>query len=178
MEAALQRAFERLESSRAALLARAGQHDAEALDRPPRPGAWSAGQVLQHLLASETLTLGYIQKKMQAGTSLPRAGVVSRLRLLALRAALASPLRFRAPRATAAVAERVDLAALCAQWDETRAGWRRLLDRFPPELRGKAVFRHPFVGLLGIEDTLGFLQAHLDHHARQVAAALAPARRG
>jgi hypothetical protein len=34
------------------------------------------------------------------------------------------------------------------------------------------VFRHPVVGLLGIDDTLGFLQAHLDHHAKQVRAAL------
>jgi uncharacterized damage-inducible protein DinB len=177
VEADLQRAFERLESSRVALLAQAGRQDAEALNRPSRPGAWSAGQILHHLLMSETLTLGYINKKMQAGAALPRAGVASRLRLLALRVALASPLRVRAPAATSSVPEQVELAALRARWDETRASWRQLLDAFPSELRGRVVFRHPFVGLLRIEETLGFLQAHLEHHARQVVAALAAAGR-
>jgi hypothetical protein len=30
------------------------------------------------------------------------------------------------------------------------------------------VFRHGWVGLMGLRDTLGFLQSHLDHHVRQV----------
>ena len=39
---------------------------------------------------------------------------------------------------------------------------------FPEELLDRLVFRHGFVGLMGLPDTLGFMQAHLDHHARQV----------
>ena len=57
-------------------------------------------------------------------------------------------------------------------WDEARASWRALLDGFPAALESRLVFRHPFVGLLGLADTLGFLQAHLDHHLRQVERAL------
>jgi hypothetical protein len=30
------------------------------------------------------------------------------------------------------------------------------------------VFRHMMVGLMGLPDTLTFLQSHLVHHARQI----------
>jgi hypothetical protein len=168
----LQRRFDRLEATRLRALAILEPHAAATLNRAPAPGRWSALQVLHHVIAAETATLGYIRKKMQAGTSLPPAGLASRLRALALEVALASPLRLRAPAVTASVPAEVDPAGLRAQWDEARASWRGLLDGLPAALESRLVFRHPFVGLLGLADTLGFLQAHLDHHLRQVERAL------
>ena len=117
------------------------------------PPAWEAG------------TLGYVSKKMRGGSSLPRAGLVSRLRLLALQLSNASPLRFRAPGVAADVPAEIDPDELLRRWDEVRAGWKERLDDFPDELLDRMVFRHMMVGL---PDTLSFLQSHLDHHARQV----------
>jgi hypothetical protein len=164
--------LERLEASRVRALSLLADHDAAALNRAPAPGRWSALQVLHHVVESEAATLGYVRKKMQAGASLPPAGLASRLRRAAVQVGLALPLRFRAPAVAAAVPESVEPDLLRARWDEVRAGWRDLLGAFPSHLDGRLVFRHPFAGRMGLADTLAVLQAHLDHHVPQVERAL------
>lgn len=173
MNVAIQDAFERLETTRAEVLRLLEGHDHDVLNRTRGDGGWSALQVLHHVVAAEGATLAYIKKKMQAGTAIPRAGLRSRLRLLALRLALASPLRFRAPAATASVPPEIDAEKLRADWESGRGAWRALLTAFPEDLVARQVFRHPLVGRMGLSDTLGFMRSHLDHHARQVERALA-----
>lgn len=177
MHATLARRFDRLEAARARVLDTLAGREPFALNRAPAPGKWSALQVLEHVVTSEALTLGYIRKKMQAGTALPRAGVTSRLRLLALEATLASPLRFRAPAAVAGVSPAIDPAALRARWDGVRGEWRGLLEAFPAELLDRLVFRHPRAGRMSLEHAVGTLEAHLAHHVPQVERALAAASR-
>jgi hypothetical protein len=164
----LQERFDRLEITRSRVLARLEGHDRTRLNRPRADGGWSVLQILHHVIAAEAGTLRYISKKMLAGTSLPRAGLKSRLRLWALRVTLASPLRFRAPGTIGDVPDETDPAELKAHWDDVRVSGKELLDGFPGELLDRMVFRHGFVGLMGLPDTLDFLQAHLDHHVRQV----------
>jgi hypothetical protein len=161
-------AFDRLEATRARVLRRLDGIDRDRLNRPSARGGWSVLQVLHHVTASEAASLEYVGKKMKAGESLPRAGMKSRLRLLALQLALASPLRLKAPAATAGVPPEIEPAELRARWDAVRAAWRERLEGFPVGIVDRTVLRHPYVGLLGLPDTLGFLQAHLEHHARQV----------
>jgi hypothetical protein len=168
----LGRRLERLEASRVRALSIVAAHEAAALNRPPAPGRWSALQVLHHVVESEAATLGYVRKKMQAGKSLPPAGIGSRLRRAAVAIGLALPLRFRAPAVAASVPDVVEPGALRARWDEVRAGWRELVAAFPSDLEGRLVFRHPFAGRMGLADTLAVLQAHLDHHVPQVERAL------
>jgi hypothetical protein len=120
------------------------------------------------VITAEAGTLGYVSKKMKGGKSLPRAGLVSRARLLALQAALASPFRFKAPGVTADVPEEIEPEELVARWQEVRSGWAERLEGFPDELLDRMVFRHGMVGLMGLPDTLRFLRSHLAHHARQV----------
>ena len=173
MDQQLQQRFDRLESTRRDVLSRLEGHDRARLNRLRSDGGWSALQVLHHVIAAEAGTLSYASKKMQGGTALPRAGLLSRLRLLGLQAAMVSPLRFKAPGMTADVPREIDPDELRARWDEVRAGWEKLLESFPEEILDRMVFRHGFAGLMGLPDTLGFMQAHLEHHARQVDGVLA-----
>ena len=173
MNQQMQRRFDRLESTRRDVLAGLEGHDRARLNRLRSDGGWSALQVLHHVIAAEAGTLSYTSKKMRGGTSLPRAGLLSRLRLLSLRVAMVSPLRFKAPGVTADVPEEIDPEVLRARWDEVRAGWEKLLESFPEEILDRMVFRHGFVGLMGLPDTLGVMQSHLEHHARQVERVLA-----
>lgn len=173
MNAAIRDAFERLETTRFEVLRLLDGRDHSVLNRTRADGGWSALQVLHHVVAAEEATIGYIKKKMQAGASIPRAGVRSRLGLLGLRLAFASPLRFRAPAATASVPAEIDAAGLRAGWQSGREAWRALLAAFPEDLVNRQVFRHPVAGRMSLRDTLGFMQSHLDHHARQVERALA-----
>lgn len=168
----LARGLERLERSRGRALRTLEGHRPETLNRAPAPGKWSALQTLHHVVTAETLTLGYIRKKMQAGDALPRATVASLLRLLLLEAALASPLRRRAPAMVADVPERVDAAELAARWDGVRAGLRELAEAFPPQHLDRLVFRHPVVGRLTLAHAIDSMAAHLDHHLPQVERAL------
>ena len=174
----LARRVEKLEASRALALSLLDPHDCEALNRPPAPGRWSALQVLHHVVESEAKTLGYVRKKMQAGASLPPAGLASRLRRTAVVLTLASPLRVRAPASAASVPDEIDPAALRARWETVRHDLRALLDGFPPELERRLVFRHPVAGRMGLADALAVLQAHLDHHVRQVRRAVDPSPSG
>jgi hypothetical protein len=169
----LQQRLERLEATRAGVVSRIEPVERASLNRPRADGGWSVLQVLHHVIVAEAGTLRYISKKMLAGMSLPRAGLVSRLRQLTLQAALVSPFRFQAPGVTADVPAEVDPAELLGRWEETRRGWRKLLDEFPEEILDRMVFRHGLVGLMGLRDTLDFLQGHLDHHVRQVERLLA-----
>jgi hypothetical protein len=166
------RRLERLEASRARALSLLAPHDSPALNRAPGPGRWSALQVLHHVVETEAATLGYIRKKMQAGASLPRAGLGSHLRRAAVQLGLALPLRFRAPAVVAVVPEVIDPAALRARWEEVRVGWRQQLEALPAHLEARLLFRHPVAGRMGLSDTLAVLQAHLDHHVLQVERAL------
>ena len=167
--AAVRARFERLESSRRALLdSVAGLPDA-TVRRQPAEGVWSIVQVVGHVTLAEEATLAYLRKKMQAPSAIPAAGPMSWVRMMAVAVVLRSPLRRKAPPLTADPPASVGLAEASARWDRVRVEWAAFLDAFPPELLGRAVFRHPFAGRMSVVHTLGFLEEHQRHHARQIA---------
>jgi hypothetical protein len=171
----LARRLERLERSRQRALALLSGRDAATLNRAPAAGRWSALQVLHHVVTAEALTLRYIRKKMQAGDALPRASFGSRLRLLAVEAVLASPLRVRAPDVVAEVPPHVDADELRSRWEAVRDDLRALVEEFPAELLDRLVFRHAIGGRMTLAHALGTLEAHLDHHLPQVERAVSVA---
>jgi hypothetical protein len=118
---------------------------------------------------ADEATLGYLRKKMQAPAAIPPAGPMSWVRMIAVAAVLRSPVRRKAPPQTANPPADVGLAEAAARWHRVRTEWAAFLDAFPAELAGRAVFRHPFAGRMSIAHTLGFMQEHQRHHARQIA---------
>jgi uncharacterized damage-inducible protein DinB len=160
--------FEKMEARKAELMRALASLDAETLNRPPAPGAWSILQVIAHLTKSESGTLQYIKKKTQDPAALPKSGFMPWLRTGGLVLALRSPFKFKAPKAAAEVPERSDFQAASLAWAEVREDWREFVDAFPPALNDRVIFRHPFVGLLGPAQTMMFLNEHLLHHIRQV----------
>jgi uncharacterized damage-inducible protein DinB len=166
--AALQRRFDRLEAGRRALLDSLAGLDEERLRRQPGEGRWSIIQVLGHLTLAEEATLAYLRKKMQDPSSIPAAGFTSLARLVIVAAVLRSPLRRQAPALTADPPASRSLSEARRHWDRVRADWAAFLQSFPPDLLGRAVFRHPFAGRMSIAHTLGFMNEHLRHHAKQI----------
>jgi hypothetical protein len=176
VDPALARSLARLEASRLRVLGAVDGVPHATLNRAPAPGQWSALQVLHHVVTVEALTLGYVRKKMQAGAALETAGPASRLRLLAVQAALALPIRVKAPAIASDVPRESELTVLRARWDDVRSGLDELARSFPVELLDRLVFRHPSVGRMTLAQAFGTLEAHLDHHIPQIERALAGGR--
>ncbi len=169
MSAELHQQFERLEDQRTALFARVDGLDDGALNQPPAEGKWSIIQVMSHLTVAEKLSLAGIRKKMANRAGLQKAGLAGRARSAFLRLVLRLPVRIKAPaRALPAVPERQDLETTRRQWDEVRAAWRKTIGSFPPELSDQGIFRHPVVGLMSFAQALRFIEAHVEHHAKQI----------
>lgn len=166
--AGLLRRFERLEADRAALLDSLGDLDEESLRRPSPSGGWSILQIVGHLRMAEEHSLSYVRKKLQDPGAIPRADLRSLWRLTVLAFFLRTPLRFRAPERVANPPADASLAGARSEWDEVRRGWRELIEGFPAELLGHAVYRHPYVGRMNLRHCLGFVSEHFRHHRKQI----------
>lgn len=169
MNPGLQQRFSRVKKARADLLARVEGVDEARLNQKPGEGQWSVIQVFCHLIKVEELSLGYIRKKMQAGTDTPLGGFVSKLKSTALTMVMRTSLRVKAPdRRVANLPESQTLQETIENWNRVRADWQKTLDSFPVELLDRTVYRHPVVGLMNIEQGLAFLEEHIRHHVKQV----------
>jgi len=163
--------FEQLDRATARLLAAAEALGPDAT-RQPAPGAWSAAQVVHHLLFIEGRMLKAIQSKLQDPDQLLNPSLVTRLRALLVRGLLRLPgLRVTAP---PGVATRTDaneippLAQMQADWQALRRQWEQLLNEYPGPLLGRAIFPHPRAGMLNIYQSMEFLVDHLLHHQQQM----------
>lgn len=136
----------------------------------PPGGGWSVQQVLQHLYVAESSTLSYLRRKAEDPSALPRVNLASRLRVMALELALASPLRFKAP----AMASEAHFPAE-ETWEQTLQRIRtnhQELHSFLRELDSRLeriqLFRHPVAGRMPIDGVFRFFRWHVRHHQRQV----------
>jgi hypothetical protein len=131
------------------------------------PDSWSLAQVLHHLHMTEAGSLAYMQKKLPAADSLSPSSLKAKIYLRLLFFTYVLNLKFKAPEVVAHPANS-DLAVLEGQWEKTSAHFREFLAQNGASLGKKAIFRHPFVGRLGLEDTLYFLIRHFRHHLGQM----------
>ncbi|WP_400191274.1 DinB family protein [Hymenobacter sp. B81] len=166
--------FEQLESATEQLL-RAAEALGSRAHEAPAPGQWSAAHVVHHLAASEDAIGQYLRHKLQQETSeLRRSNWKASLRAALLRLALRLPgFKFKAPARVADLtpadaAELPSLAELRLGWARTRRQLEQLLNEFPGQLAGRAIFRHPRAGMLTIQQTLDFMLDHVLHHRQQL----------
>ncbi|KAA9339528.1 DinB family protein [Hymenobacter busanensis] len=164
--------FEQLENATEKLL-RAAEALGDQSHQVPAPGQWSAAHVVQHLVVAEQGVEQYIQHKLQQKEGLRTADLKGRFRSLLLRVLLRLPgMKFRAPERLAALMPAdsaiPSLAELRQQWAATRRKLERLLNEYPSPLMNQAIFKHPRVGMLTIQQTLDFMLDHVLHHQQQL----------
>ena len=171
MDDRLRRRFDRLETQQAALLARLDGLGDDLLNRTPGEGEWSVIQVLCHLCLAEELSVGYMREKMKGTAS--AAGLTHRLKSSLLSLALRSPLRFRAPGRSTEVPDWEALSVVAGRWGAARRELEEILDDQPAEMVDRAIFKHPRVGMISLDQTLRFVEEHIAHHERQIERVLA-----
>jgi uncharacterized damage-inducible protein DinB len=141
----------------------------ELVNRRPAPGEWSALQVLEHLVASETGTLGYIRKKTSSGWEpLEVAGPAHTEAGEALIERLRSDERYTAPAILAEPQGAENYRRLLERWEQLREEMEHFFFSLDEEFFPRLVFRQPAAGQIHLFHTLEFLRYHLDHHVPQL----------
>ncbi|WP_345226322.1 DinB family protein [Hymenobacter koreensis] len=165
--------FEQLELATEKLL-RAAEALGARSHEVPAAGQWSAAHVVHHLLVAEQGIEQYIQQKLLQEEGLRKVSLKGRLRALLLRILLRVPgLKFRAPQRLAQLSPAEGagippMSELRQQWASSRRTLEQLLNEYPSRLMSKAIFKHPRVGMLTIQQTLDFMLDHVLHHQQQL----------
>lgn len=168
MEPTLNHSFQQLENQRQSLLKRIQGLSRQQLNNHPE-GKWSIAQVLSHIIASEQLSVRYLNKKFLGIHELPDSGLVEEIKLIILIISQRLPLKFRAP---GVVVENTTVyqspEELTKAWDKTRGEMKEILFRFKKDQLNRKVYKHPYAGMLNVKQALRFLREHIIHHTPQV----------
>lgn len=133
----------------------------------PIDGGWSVSQVINHLIIAETGTLKYISKKSLGANKLKESGVRNQLNSAALKLALKSKKRFKAPRILS-TPENTSKEKCLSDWDNCRELFYNFLANLDESVLNKELFKHPVTGYLNANQTIQFITDHADHHAKQI----------
>lgn len=130
---------------------------------------WSARQVLEHVLASETGTLGYMLKKTSSGwDALEDVADEHRNNGQALVNRLASDERYKAPDVLPQPPNELSIEDGIKRWNEVRVKFEAFVMSIDPRYYSKQVFRQPYAGMLDVPHTLDFVTHHVQHHIPQL----------
>ena len=162
----LSRHWDALEARRQALLADLAATSPAALAFRPAPDAWSLEDVAQHLWLVERGAVHILTTRI-AKPPLKR-DLLSPFKVLMMRVLVRRGIRIKSPVPEIVPAERMPVDAVRAQWDQTRATLRGLLDQVTAERVNLRIFRHPIFGPLTLAQSVEFIGLHHDHHLHQV----------
>lgn len=174
MTTKVQQLWDILEAQRLDLFRELDKMDPSVLNRKTSPETWSANQNLVHLLAAETASLAYLQKKLSSGgADIPKAGFNSWLRRFLLRLAFALPmLKFKAPKYLGNLPETSDFEDVKTRFAAQRAMLKAYLDAMPDDLLDREVWKHARAGKMSIAQMLDFFQDHFNRHEQQLKRAI------
>lgn len=157
-----------LEKSRNRLLDELEDFEDGQLNVLPSVDKWSINQIVAHLILVEQLTTSYIQNKIRKEETLNTSPFSNFTKHIALKIALKSGIKFKAPHTVASVPDIASLISLRNQWDNVRYMLEDMLTELPANMMDKYLFKHPYGGPLTVNQTLSFLQDHFDHHLQQI----------
>lgn len=142
----------------------------QALNQPPKEGAWSVMQVLHHIRLAEYYSHKYCEKKLSFKPQLGEAGWQENLRGKLVKWYLQLPFKVQAPTNMSGDALPVEsrLMDLEAEWKEQRKVLQLFFEDLPEEYVNKAVYKHPMGGRLSFAGMLDFYEAHFRRHQKQI----------
>ena len=168
MNESLQEIFSSIEQQRATLLQELKSATPETLVHSKNE-KWSTSQIARHLITAERLSVGYINKKINAIGEVENTGLLSELKLWIFIVSQRLPIKYKAP---ATLGDQptnyLSIEALEKDWDDARADLKKLLENFPSTGLKKKIYRHPVMGRCNIVHALIFFREHTIHHWPQI----------
>jgi uncharacterized damage-inducible protein DinB len=158
--------LQRIEALRDAVLAEvAAAPDTQRRHRPT-PDAWSALEVLEHLVLAERVVLGpsaQWRDRPSASRSLR-----DRVRYHMVRLVLQQRIKVRTPSEQMRPSGRVSFTQLRTAWMTQQEALREFVLSLDAAGARRAIFHHPIAGPLTVRQALQLLEVHLRGHAAQV----------
>lgn len=173
MDEKLKKRLDRLDNGWASTMKMVDGLELEQFSWQPGEGQWSIDQVFNHLFKAEQGSLAYLKKKTSGNNKIPKAGLLSEVRFQALKRALVSRRKWKAPKMVANIPPVEDHNALMRDWAQTRKECRAYIESLPLERRQAEVFKHPLAGKLSVYRMLDFFALHQRHHQYQLERILA-----
>ncbi|MEN9640360.1 MAG: hypothetical protein RLZZ262_2229 [Bacteroidota bacterium] len=141
----------------------------EQFHQQPSPDSWSMCQVLEHILQSETGTLGYMMKKSSSGwEALEDEGAEQKQNGVALSTRLQSNEKYKAPAILPEPTNTTSLESFESNWPKLRTQLSAFVQSVDPQFHNKLVFKQPLAGMLTLPSTTAFLSSHFKHHMPQI----------
>ena len=158
--------FQLLEKNRVEIVNHLSQLPDELIHQS-RPNEWSMMQAVKHVQLAEAGSISYMHKKILAGDEMKKATLMPSLLLTVMDGAFRSGLKFKAPAAIQNPPVTA-LSELKTDWQTTRESLKQFIESYPEKWAKKAVYKHPFVGMLNLQEALRFFYIHQSQHIRQV----------
>lgn len=137
----------------------------------PAPDAWSATDVLEHLLKTEAGMLHLLRRQLAAGEDRRDLGPRRPGAMETLRSAMGPDQRLQVPPASSryvAPSGTADLGELRERWEALPNAWAEQLTAVPPVLTDVGLVPHPLVGPLTASEAIQFVAIHARHHVHQL----------
>ena len=129
---------------------------------------WSIIQVLSHLEMAESASLGYMKKKILAGSEMGRTKALYKFKMEITNLLLQSSLKWKAPSQVSNPEGSYSLDEIREKWKTTRSSLKDYINEYPEELLDKAVYKHPMAGRQGLEQAIDSFIYHQRHHMHQI----------
>ncbi len=169
MNPGIKKRFDKLESQKSILINKVQNLDDEQINRKVNGDGWTLGQVYYHLYLVEDGTFNYITDKVKEITSINNTSMKSGYRNLLLKLFLGLPLKFKAPkRVSDSIPDHINIEIVISDWTLVREKFNLLLSAQEDHYLSKKVFKHPRIGYINFFQTLEFIEAHHQHHFRQI----------
>jgi uncharacterized damage-inducible protein DinB len=174
MQPKIQQLWSRLENQRVELTHLISQYDNTTLNKKPTPEAWSALQVVAHLMSAEQASLDYMKKKLSFTSKVPKAGLKSWFRRFALSVVFALPFKYKAPALLEKLPEQSDFKELTSKWASQRLELLDFIEKLPDNVINGEIWRHQLAGKMTIAQMLDFFYTHSKRHTVQIKRTINP----
>jgi uncharacterized damage-inducible protein DinB len=155
----------KLESRRREMVAEADRLTAEQLTFRPAPNAWSALDVLEHLVKVEEAIASRVRPRGPRGLL---EAVRTKAALGVMRLVFAARRRIKVPTQGILPLGGVTLSDLVSRWEAAQVALTERLEEFGPQDWSRPMMRHPLIGRLTPAEGLTFIHCHMGHHRRQI----------
>ena len=168
MDKKLEQLFTQLEKQRIDLLALLRKSSHDQFNHSTN-GKWSINQIARHIITAEQMSVGYINKKINAINEVDNTGLLGEIKLLLFIMSQRLPIKYKAPATLGDQPKPFqDVVALEKNWGEARSELKKLLEKFSAGGLKKKIYRHPVMGRCNIVHALIFFREHIVHHEPQI----------